>query len=46
MPGNIDEWQASFLYLPILQLFAYHLAVERDIDPDHFRNIRKTWTTE
>jgi len=46
MPGNIDEWQASFLYLPILQLFAYHLAVERKINPDHFRNIRKTWTTE
>lgn len=46
MPGNIDEWRASFLYLPILQLFAYHLAVERDINPDHFRNIRKTWTIE
>jgi len=46
MPGNIDEWQASFAYLPILQLFAYHLAAERGINPDHFRNIRKTWTTE
>lgn len=46
MPGYIDEWQASFLYLPILQLFAYYLAVERGVNPDHFRNIKKTWTME
>jgi glucosamine--fructose-6-phosphate aminotransferase (isomerizing) len=46
MPRNFDEWQASFLYLPILQLFAYYLAIERNIDPDNFRNIRKTWTSE
>jgi glucosamine--fructose-6-phosphate aminotransferase (isomerizing) len=46
IPGHFDEWQASFLYLPPLQLFAYYLAVERKINPDCFRNIRKTWTTE
>ncbi|MBO3803163.1 MAG: SIS domain-containing protein [Candidatus Brockarchaeota archaeon] len=46
MPKKLDEWQASFMYLPALQLLAYYLAAERKVDPDRFRNIMKTWTTE
>ena len=44
LPVN-DSYQEILTILP-LQLFAYHLALWRDIDPDYPRNLAKVVTVE
>ena len=40
MPDDVDEIFTPLYYCVPLQLFAYHLAVKRGLDPDKFRGGR------
>jgi glutamine---fructose-6-phosphate transaminase (isomerizing) len=37
--GNVPEHALGLLYLPLLQLLAYHRAVHMGVDPDESRNL-------
>jgi glucosamine--fructose-6-phosphate aminotransferase (isomerizing) len=43
VPDTVDALQAVINIIP-LQLFSYHLAVARGIDPDSPRNLAKSVT--
>ena len=43
-PKTVDALQAIVNIIP-LQLFSYHLAISRGIDPDSPRNLAKSVTT-
>ena len=44
MPTGIPELLSPIPYIVPLQLFAYHLAVKKDLDPDMPRNLAKSVT--
>jgi len=39
VPGGDRSWLAGNVALPFLQLFAYHLTVQRDADPESVHNL-------
>lgn len=39
MPGDLPAWARSGLYMPPLQLLAYHRAMAKALDPDRPRNL-------
>ena len=39
LPGSLPDWARPVLYLPPLQLFAYHRAIAKGLDPDNPRNL-------
>jgi len=39
LPRNLPSWARSTLYLPPLQLLAYHRALAKGLDPDRPRNL-------
>ena len=45
MPGGIPEWLTPIVAIVPAQLFVYHLALARGIDPDRPRLIRKVTET-
>jgi glucosamine--fructose-6-phosphate aminotransferase (isomerizing) len=45
MPGGIPEWLTPLVAIVPAQLFVYHLALARGIDPDRPRLIRKVTET-
>jgi glucosamine--fructose-6-phosphate aminotransferase (isomerizing) len=44
MPRDIPEALSPIPYVVPLQLFAYHMAVQKDLDPDKPRNLAKSVT--
>jgi glucosamine--fructose-6-phosphate aminotransferase (isomerizing) len=44
MPKGIPDILSPIPYIVPLQLFAYHVAVERGLDPDKPRNLAKSVT--
>ncbi len=44
MPSGIPEMLSPIAYVVPLQLFAYHLAVQKGLDPDKPRNLAKSVT--
>jgi glucosamine--fructose-6-phosphate aminotransferase (isomerizing) len=44
MPTGIPEILSPIPYVVPLQLFAYHLAVQKGLDPDKPRNLAKSVT--
>ena len=42
----VSEWLYPIIAAPYLQLFAYHMAVLRELDPDRPRNLAKSVTVE
>lgn len=45
LPADVPEWLAPMVAIVPGQLFAYHLAVARGIDPDQPRNLSKVTLT-
>ena len=45
LPAGVPEWLAPLVAIVPGQLYAYHLAVARGIDPDHPRNLSKVTLT-
>jgi len=43
---DTDEWLAPILAAITMQLFAYHVALERGCDVDQPRNLAKSVTVE
>ncbi|MDW8099756.1 MAG: SIS domain-containing protein [Anaerolineae bacterium] len=39
LPSELPSWALPVLYLPPLQLLAYHRAVSKGLDPDHPRHL-------
>lgn len=39
LDSGLDDWGRGPLYLPLLQLAAYHRALAKGLDPDHPRNL-------
>lgn len=39
LPANLPAWAYPVLYLPPLQLLAYHRAIAKGLDPDNPRNL-------
>jgi glucosamine--fructose-6-phosphate aminotransferase (isomerizing) len=39
LQSGLDEWERGPLYLPPIQLFAYHRAVGKGLDPDNPRHL-------
>jgi glucosamine--fructose-6-phosphate aminotransferase (isomerizing) len=46
VPKGIPEILSPILYVIPLQLFAYHMAIERKLDPDKPRNLAKSVTVQ
>ena len=44
MPGGVHPLLSPMVYVVPLQLFAYHMSVERGLDPDKPRNLAKSVT--
>jgi glutamine---fructose-6-phosphate transaminase (isomerizing) len=38
-PVQVPAWAQPILYLPTLQLMAYHRSVSKGLDPDNPRNL-------
>jgi glucosamine--fructose-6-phosphate aminotransferase (isomerizing) len=45
LPNGIPPWLAPIVEIVPAQLYAYHLTVARDLDPEHPRTIRKVTET-
>jgi glucosamine--fructose-6-phosphate aminotransferase (isomerizing) len=45
MPTNIPEMLSPIVYAVAGQLFAYHLALARDLNPDQPRGLQKVTKT-
>lgn len=45
LPSQIEETFSPLVYVIVGQLFAYHLALARDLDPDHPRGLQKITRT-
>jgi glutamine---fructose-6-phosphate transaminase (isomerizing) len=39
LPAHLPAWARLVLYLPLLQLIAYHRAIAKGLDPDHPRHL-------
>jgi glucosamine--fructose-6-phosphate aminotransferase (isomerizing) len=46
LPAGVPEWLSPLTAIVPCQLFAMHLAVVRDFDPDHPRGLRKVTETK
>lgn len=46
IPSQIPEWLTPIVAIVPAQLFAYHLALAKEIDPDHPRTISKITRTQ
>jgi glucosamine--fructose-6-phosphate aminotransferase (isomerizing) len=44
MPTSVHPLLSPIVYVVPLQLFAYHMSVERGLDPDKPRNLAKSVT--
>ena len=38
-PSGLPWWTQPVLYLPVLQLMAYHRSINKGLDPDRPRNL-------
>ncbi len=45
LPGELPEWLTPFTAVVLGQLFAYHLTLAKDYDPDHPRGLTKVTQT-